>query len=89
MSLYLTFSSEEEANAALYTESCPNYINIDTLGVIHKPTGELDADDNPVMAPVAGWHVNVLVVDGEDASPLEAYRVYPVTPHRVWAGRGS
>lgn len=40
----------------------------------------------PVMAPITGWHVNVLLLDEEDATPLDIYRVYPATPHRVWAG---
>ncbi len=90
MNYYLTFTNEVEVESILYSQSdgrlLPNYINIDTIGVIYKPTGELDADDNPVMAPVVGWHVNVLVVGDEDATKLEPYRVYPATPHRIWAG---
>lgn len=64
-----------------------NYANIDTIGVIYKPTGEMqDTDDGPmpVMAPIPGWHVNIRLLPGEDASALEPYAVTPTTPMRVW-----
>jgi len=38
-----------------------------------------------VMAATPGWHVNVRLVDGEDASSLQPYQVNPATPVRVWA----
>lgn len=60
-----------------------NYANIDTIGVIYKPTGETDAEGNPVMAALDGWHVNVRVVN-EDPTPLEQYAVTPFMPVRVW-----
>lgn len=65
-----------------------NYQNIDTIGLIYKPTGETQESELgpvPVMAPIAGWHVNIRLVDGEDASALESYAVTPATPARVWA----
>lgn len=62
----------------------PRYANIDTIGVISRPTGDLDADDNPVTAPIDGWHVNVRVVDGEDDAALLPYAVTPTQPMRVW-----
>lgn len=65
----------------------PNFANIDVIGTIWKPSGKmLQTDEGEVaeMAPIPGWHVNVRVV-GEDASALEAYRVFPATPNRVWA----
>ena len=65
-----------------------NYANIDTIGIIYKPTGETTEQDGmavPVMAPVEGYHVNVRVVEGEDAEALEAFEVHPATPLRVWA----
>jgi hypothetical protein len=64
----------------------PNYANIDTIGIIYKPTGEmLQGEDGPYpeMAPIEGWHVNVRVV-GEDAEALEPFVVEPKTPVRVW-----
>jgi hypothetical protein len=86
-----------EANPDLNIEAqegyeVPNYRNIDTIGVIYKPTGEVTTDDNeesgieiPVMEPIAGWHVNIRVMDDEDVAALEPFEVYPVTPMRVWA----
>jgi hypothetical protein len=64
-----------------------NYRNIDTIGIIYKPTGEmLQGEDGeyPEMAPIEGWHVNVRLVDGEDADALEPFVVQPKTPVRVW-----
>jgi hypothetical protein len=64
-----------------------NYANIDTIGIIYKPTGETTEQDGmavPVMAPVEGYHVNVRVVD-EDTEALQAFEVHPATPLRVWA----
>jgi hypothetical protein len=103
MDKYLAFPDEAAAKAVLYriegaveatedTEAVegyevPNYANIDTIGIIYKPTGETteqDGVDVPVMAPIEGWHVNVRVVD-EDAEALEAFEVHPATPMRVWA----
>jgi hypothetical protein len=63
-----------------------NYANIDTIGIIYKPTGEmLQGEDGeyPEMAPIPNWHVNVRLV-GEDAEALEPFVVEPKTPVRVW-----
>jgi hypothetical protein len=98
MDLYLKFTDEAAATAVLYTQeptawdeegnvtaSEPRqaYANISTIGIIYKPTGETDAEGNPVMAALDGWHVNVRVVD-EDPTPLEQYAVTPAVPVRVW-----
>jgi len=64
-----------------------NYANIDTIGIIYKPTGEmLQGEDGPYpeMAPIEGWHVNVRLADGEDAEALEPFVVQPKSPSRVW-----
>ena len=97
--LYLKFTDEAEATAVLYTQEPTEwdeqgnvtateprqaYANISTIGIIYKPTGETDAEGNPVMASLDGWHVNVRVV-GEDATALEAFSVTPALPVRVWA----
>jgi hypothetical protein len=101
--LYLAFPDQAAADAVLYTTHdavtdeegnvtaeayvTPNYANIDTIGIIYKPTGETTEQDGmavPVMAPVEGYHVNVRVVD-EDAEALQAFEVHPATPMRVWA----
>ncbi len=81
-----------EANEELGIEAkegteVQNFANIDTIGVIYKPTGETTEQDGmtvPVMEAIAGWHVNVRVVDGENAEPLQAFAVTPSTPLRIW-----
>jgi hydrogenase maturation factor len=103
MDLYLSFPDEAAAKAVLYriegaveatedTEAVegyevPNYANIDTIGIIYKPTGETtmqDGMDVPVMAALPGWHANVRLAEGEDAEALEAFAVAPRKPMRVW-----
>jgi hypothetical protein len=64
-----------------------NYANIDTIGIIYKPTGEmLQGEDGeyPEMAPIPNWHVNIRLVEGEDPEPLEPFLVEPKSPVRVW-----
>lgn len=96
--LYLKFDSEEKAKSVLYSlepgipdeegnpgESWikPNYQNIDIVGVMH-----LDAPDpipeDYIPEAMEGWHVNVRVLEGEDASVLEPFSVQPQSPRRVW-----
>jgi hypothetical protein len=98
--LYLKFADEDEATSILYTEvpvewdedgepisfePRPNYANIDTLGTLYEG-GEWDEDGKAIVEPVAldGWHVNVRLVDGEDAEILELFSVQPTQPRRVW-----
>lgn len=102
--LYLSFPDEATAKAVLYriegvveatetTEAVEgtevqNFANIDTIGVIHKATGETTEQDGmtvPVMQAIAGWHVNVRLVDEEDSGSLTSFEVTPSTPIRVWA----
>lgn len=100
MDYYLSFPDEAAAKAVLYriegaVEADPengiearegyevaNYANIDTIGVIYKRTG--GTDEEPVMEPLPGWHVNVRLIPGEDAAALKPYAVTPTTPMRVW-----
>lgn len=79
--LYLRFSDEAEATAALtdYTGS------IDIIGVIYKPTGvmiETDEGEVPETAAVDGWHVNTR---GPMPEALLPFSVQPQHPVRVWA----
>ncbi len=56
------------------------------IGTIYKPTGKsLKTAEGPVpeMKAVPGWHVNVRHTD--EAPELEAFRVFPATPSRMWA----
>ena len=82
--LFLKFTNEVAATEALYTDGNPNFAHIDTIGVIHKPTGQTDVEGNPILAALDGWHVNVRVID-EDYSTVTQYAVTAKTPVRVWA----
>ena len=64
----------------------PNFTNIDTIGVMYKG-GEWDAEGNVVTPPteLAGWHVNVRLINDESDETLLPFVVTPVTPQRVWA----
>jgi hypothetical protein len=88
--LCLRFPDEDTATAVLYADEVPLFRNIDTIGVIYKPTGSTivleDGTESPEMAAVTGWHVNVRVMPDEDIEDLEPYKVNPepLTPVRVW-----
>ena len=100
--LYLSFPDEAAAKAVLFTqeptewdeegnatafEPRQSYANIDTIGIIYKPTGEmLQGEDGPypAMAPIEGWHVNVRLAEDEDGAALELFAVTPEQPVRVW-----
>lgn len=96
---YLSFADEAAAKAVLYRiegaveasegadavegTEVANYANISTIGVIYEATPE-DAGEDYAPAAIPGWHVNVRLVEGEDASALQPYQVNPATPLRVW-----
>lgn len=101
MNICLKFSDEAQAESILYTEhpivvdadgailaeahATPNFHNIDVIGQISKTTGETDANGEPVMVALDGWHVNVFLLPEEDVTTLEPFIVTPLTPSRVWA----
>lgn len=80
----------EDADGVLVVpdeEPTPRYLNIDQIGTIYEPTGETIEHEGfqmPVMQALPGWHVNVRLMPAEDGAPLEAYRVFPTSPQRVW-----
>lgn len=99
--LYLKFPSKSAADALLFEqapsqfdsdgkptayESRQKYMNVDTVGTIYEG-GSWDSEGNQTMPPKAlpGWHVNVRLMPGEDATSLLPYAVTPTTPRRVWA----
>lgn len=97
--LYLKFASEQEAHSFLYSQEPitfdvegtpvefwdkPKYQNIDVVGYLYEPFPDpLPEDYTPVV--MEGWHVNIRVLEDEDASELEAFSVQPSFPQRVWA----
>ena len=61
----------------------PNFVNIDTIGVIYEPAPD-PVPEGYVPVPYDGWFVNVRVVSA-DPQPLEPYSIDPQPyPIRVW-----
>ena len=79
--LYLKFADQEQADSILYTDMTPNYVNIDTLGIIYERQDDPEAE--PI--PEEGWHINIRLLDDEDGEPLIPFQVYPTVPRRIWA----
>jgi len=62
----------------------PNYVNIDTIGVIYEPAPD-PLPEGYVPVPYDGWFVNVRVVS-EDPEPLMPFSIDPQPyPIRIWA----
>jgi hypothetical protein len=82
-------TEEEQAlgadNFAIKHIEVANYANIDTLGVLYERQEIIDPENPPEPIPLPGWHINIRLVEGEDAEPLQAYEVHPTVPRRVWA----
>ena len=61
---------------------------IDEIGVIYLPTGEMttgdDGEQEAVMAAIGGWHVNVRTTSSDAADELRHLEVTPENPVRVW-----
>ena len=61
---------------------------IDEIGVIYMPTGEVvsgdDGEPEPVVAAIDGWHVNVRTTSSNAADALRHLEVTPEKPVRVW-----
>lgn len=81
--LCLKFQDEAAAISAL--ESLTG-ISIDTIGVIHQPIGDMDAEGNFLTAAIPGWHVNLRgEFTEEQVAALAPYIVTPESPVRVWS----
>ena len=62
--------------------------SFDPIGTISKDTGTVDAEGNPVMEPLPGWHANLrmrneLTLDKE-AALAPVLILPPAHPVRVW-----
>ena len=80
---FLKFTDKEQADSVLYTNE---YLAIDEIGIIYKPTGVVlstELGDMSEMQPTAGWHVNVR--HNKEAPELVPYQVFPTSPNRIWA----
>lgn len=88
MNYCLKFQDQFTADSILLDGETLRYHNIDTIGVIYKPTGATltgeDGIEYPEMQAIEGWHVNVLVLPDEDAIALQPYVITPTNPVRVW-----
>lgn len=86
----LKFSTQAQAHEVLYMGTPefpePKYLAIDEIGLVYKPTGTMITTEfgpTAEMASIEGYHVNVR--HSVEAPELEAYRVFPLSPVRVWA----
>jgi hypothetical protein len=81
--LLIEFKTQESAGYAPSPGAA-----VDTVGVIYKPTGNTiitSMGEQPEMAPLPGWHVNVRLKADHLVPELESYKVTPAQPVRVWA----
>lgn len=87
--LYTTVAEVTDADGNVLVEASvtPNYMNISVIGTVYVSAPEPVPEDYvPVPYPAPNYGVNVLVIEGEDATPLEPYSVDPSPfPQRVWA----
>jgi len=87
--LYTTVDevTDADGNVVIEASVTPNYANISTIGTVYEPAPIPTPDDYvPVPYPAPNYGVNVLVIEGEDATPIETYAVQPSPfPQRIWA----
>ena len=98
--IYLKFPNETTADSVLNRqvptawdtegdptafEPVPNYVNVSVIGVMYEKQEILDPENPPEPVALDGWHVNVLLVDGEDREPLSEYEIVPEHPRRMWS----
>ena len=80
--LYLSAADAAALDALL--AALPAEADVDVLGVWYERTG--GTDDDPVMTPLPGLHVNVRLPAGVAVDlPAGVVAHQPETPWRVWA----
>lgn len=73
--------ADPETGVLVWSQAGEGYA-LDPVGVLWEPTGEVDGEGQPVLAPLDGWHVNLRTWGGH-AAPT-SHRVTPEAPRRVW-----
>jgi hypothetical protein len=90
---YLRATDEAAMNAALNAAAVIDSegnpfpgMDLSVIGVIEKPTGQIDADGYPVTQPLPGFHVNLrTTVELLDSQVEELPTIDPPqNPVRVW-----
>lgn len=64
-------------------------MTLDVIGIIQRPTGEMiegEGGQYPALAPVAGWHANLIAPLSDEQEALIPLIPAPVAPYRVFAG---
>lgn len=95
MDYYLKAADEQSLHAALESAgvvmvgddgkwTAPGYA-LDVIGTISRPTGILDAEGNPVLAPLPGYHANLRGELTDAQMALLPLIPAPNNPARVWA----
>ena len=90
---WLRGDSQGEVETAMASAGIPllpsTMSSYDAIGTIWRDTGEVDADGNPVMEPIPGWHANLRMVraltEGEEMALDGVLIQEPQHPVRVWA----
>lgn len=85
---FLRFTSEAAARTAfadhLIEGEWPAYIGtaaVDVVGAIHRPTGNMLADDVPEMSALPGFHINL----SDSVPELAEFEIdAPTTPARIF-----
>lgn len=84
--LLLRFADEATAAAVMADGYSPSDgLLVDIVGIVWRPTGEVNASGDPVFEARPGWHINVRCLDDRDLSALTPYVITPAEPYRVWA----
>ena len=82
--LYLKFTDEAESLPLLLDSDRPLFSCMDVIGTFYN----VDNTDpeNPIVTAIPGWHVNVRLMEGEDGTALEPFKVdpEPLAWRRVW-----
>ena len=90
---YLRGDTEADVHAGMAAAGIPlgptHATSYDPIGTIWTDTGTVDAEGNPVMEPLPGWHANLRLrapmTDHQEAGLASVLIPPPHHPARVWA----